>query len=182
MSNEYKDWKKDRIEEEEIILKKYPFLRARDKEGNFSTDSDFPLMTLEIPEGWLKLFFQMCDDIKVVLEKYNKLDKFYFLQVKEKFNIFRCFYGCAAPKEIDIIVDKYENMAPYVCTKCGAPAYAKTKDHIASYCMNCWKDSYRHANVEFIKFKDYYREYNFGMKEEKTISFREEWNRLYREE
>ena len=86
MSNEYKDWKADRIEEEKQIVEKYPFLRARDIDGTIDTEAEFPMMDLEIPNGWYDLFYQMCDDIKPLVS-----DDFYFLQVKEKYNRLVCY-------------------------------------------------------------------------------------------
>ena len=62
MSNEYKDWERDKIEEEKEIVEKYPFLRARNIDGTIDTSSHFPMMGLEIPNGWYQLFFQMCDE------------------------------------------------------------------------------------------------------------------------
>ena len=103
MSNEMKDWERERIEEEKQIVAEYPFLRLRDIDGSIDTESKFPMMGLEIPDGWYKLFFQMCSDIKPILEKEGVLDDFYFLQVKEKFNTLRCYHS-GVPKEVDDII------------------------------------------------------------------------------
>lgn len=179
MSNEYKDWERDKIEEEKILVKEYPFLRARNIDGTLS-NSKFPMIELEIPKGWEELFFQMCADIKLILQKYNMLDKFYFRQVKEKYNSLRC-YGSFSLEEIDLILQKYEVISTYICTNCGAPATIETKNYIASFCGGCWKDNFRNEKVESINFKDYYRFVRYNKKEEKKIdveiSFKEEWER-----
>ena len=177
MSNEYKDWERDKIEEEKILVKEYPFLHARNIDGTLS-NSKFPMIGLEIPDGWVELFFQMCADIKPILQKYNILDKFYFWQIKEKYNSLRC-YSSFSLEEVDLILQKYEVMSSYICTNCGAPATVETQNYIASFCDDCWKDFVRHEEVEFINFKDYYRviHYNKEKEIEVEISLKEEWER-----
>ena len=173
MSNEYKEWRNDRIAEENELIAKYPFLRARNFDGSINTDSDFPMLCLEIPNGWHKLFYQLCNDIKDLVP-----EDFYFLQVKEKFNYMRC-YTSNSTSEVDAIIAKYENMAPYICTVCGRPATFKTANYIASFCDNCWKDLARHEEGRWITFKPYYcvgylSEEDF---KEEQVSFQDEWNR-----
>ena len=180
MSNEMKDWILDKIEEEKQVIAEYPFLRIRDIDGSIDTKSKFPMMYLEIPNGWDKLFFQMCEDIKPLLEKEGVIDDFYFLQVKEKYNLLRCYSNGAASHKVEEIIAKYEQMAYYVCTQCGRPATCETKGYLASYCNDCWKDFKRHQEVEWIKFHPYFIVNTFteGVHcDEKKISFKDEWNR-----
>lgn len=183
MSNEYKDWELDKIEEEKRIVAEYPFLRLRDIDGTVDMESKFPMMGLEIPTGWYKLFFQMCSDIKPLLEKEGVLDNFYFLQCKEKFNTLRCYSNNAASQEVEDIISKYENMATSVCTLCGKPATCVSTGYWASFCDDCWKDHFRHENMDWIEFKPYYKVTSFSKGEhyEKTISFEDEWNRYVKE-
>ena len=77
MSNEMRVWEYDKIEDEKLIVKKYPFLHIRDIDGTIDTHSKFPMMSLEIPDGWYELFFQMCDDLKEVLieEAKHEIDE-----------------------------------------------------------------------------------------------------------
>ena len=182
MSNEMKDWVLDKIEEEKQIVAEYPFLRLRDIDGTIDTESKFPMMGLEIPDGWYKLFFQMCSDIKPILEKEGVLDDFYFLQVKEKYDTLRCYHS-GAPKEVDDIIMKYEAMAYYVCTQCGKPATCMTTGYLASFCDDCWKDLVRHQEVVCVKFKPEFEISGFSNGEhyERTISFEDEWNRYIKE-
>lgn len=173
MSNEMKDWLADKSEEENFIVEKYPFLHSRDFEGTLST-SDFPMIPINIPNGWYEVFFQMCDDIKAALIKNNWLDKYYMFSVKEKYNSLRC-ESTAAPKDVALIIQKYEHMVMYICTICGAPATLETQDYIGSFCDNCWKDFVRHKKVLPIKFCDYgYIDQREGTEK---ISFKEEWDR-----
>ena len=186
MSNEYKDWFNDWYNDlsenqKEIynICKEYPFLIPRDIDGSIDEDFDYTYLGLEIPDGWNKLFLQLCSDIKPLLEQEGLLDKFYFIQVKEKFNLLRCYSNGVSSKEIEDIINKYEHMAYYVCTICGKPATCETTGYWASFCDDCWKDHFRHEHIEWIEFKPYYKLSGFSKGEhyEKTISFEEEWNR-----
>jgi hypothetical protein len=183
MSNEYKDWERDTIEEQKQVIEKYPFLRARNIDGTIDTESKFPMMFLEIPDGWYKLFFQMCDDIKPLLEKEGVMDDFYFIQCKEKFNSLRCYSNGTASQEVEDIIAKYEHMAYYVCTVCGKPATCVSTGYWASFCDDCWKDHFRHEHMDWIEFKPYYRVTGFAKGEhyDKTISFEDEWNRYLKE-
>ena len=169
------------IKNKKEILAKYPFLKLRDFDGSvYLHDGEPVLMHMEIPKGWYKVFFQMCDDIKPILEKEGKLEEFYFIQVKEKFNGLRC-YSAGASEEVHKILDKYEYMASYICTNCGKPATIETTHYIASFCDDCWKDKYRHQSINFIKFKPFYQIERWSKEKDDseiiTISFEEEWNR-----
>ena len=174
MSNEYKEWYRERIAEEKELVAKYPFLHVRDINGCIDTKVDFPMIGLEIPNGWYNLFYQMCDDIKDLV-----LKDFYFLQVKEKYNLMRC-YSINSTLEVDAIIAKYERMAPYVCTICGKPANFETSSYAASFCTDCWKDHARHEKTSQIEPKTSFVVYYFNKgvsSREKTISFEDEWNR-----
>ena len=181
MSNEMRDWERDKIAEEQQIVAEYPFLRARDIDGTLD-ETQFPLMCLEIPEGWGKLFWQLCADIKPILEREKVMDSFYFIQVKEKYNRLEC-YNSGAPTEVQDIIDKYSVMASYVCTCCGKPATCETQGYFASYCNDCLKDHAIHEHIVWLEFKPYYKVTTFvkGNRLEKWISFEDEWNRYLKE-
>lgn len=185
MSNEYKDWESDKIEEERQIVAKYPFLHLRNIDGTIDTNSKFPMMCLEIPNGWHKLFFQLCKDITPILEKENKLNEFYFIQVKEKYNYLRCYYSNNAPLKVLEVIAKYEQMSQYICTVCGQPATYQTQGYIASFCTSCWKDYARQEKIDqIISFKPYFivNSDTEGVHcDEKMISFADEWTRLFEE-
>ena len=167
-------------EEIKKLVERYPYLLPRNVwTDKIPEDYDYTYIKgLEIPKGWRKLFFQMCEDIRRPLIDANYLDKFRFTQIKEKYNSLRC-YHCGAPKEVNDIIDKYGVMASYICTCCGRPATYETQGYIASYCDDCWKDIARHEVAEQIEFKPYFRVSGFAKGEhyEKTISFEDEWNR-----
>ena len=173
MSNEYKDWEHDKIEEEKEIVAKYPFLKMRADSNCSYKDTKWPMMALELPDGWYDLFFQLCDDIKDLVP-----EDFYFIQVKEKYNSLICYSANSTP-EVNLILDKYAKMAYYVCTVCGAPADKLTTNYIASFCEGCWKDSVRHTQVEDIEFEPTFTvtHFNNGERTIEEISFKDEWNR-----
>lgn len=162
-----KDWVFDKIQEEKLIVEKYPFLHIRDIEGNIDMESKYPMMPLEIPNGWYNLFFQLCNDIKPILEKERVLYDFYFMQVKEKYNKLICYYN-NAPKEVGDIIAKYEIMARYVCVNCGKPAVFETTGYIASYCDDCINQYNRNYNYHYLKTNG-------------EILFEDEWNRYVKE-
>lgn len=186
MSTEYKDWYNDFSERQKKIYNicmEYPFLIPRDIEGNRYEEFDYEYIGLEIPVGWRKLFFQMCADIKPILEKEDAMDDFYFLQVKEKYNELVCYSNGATSLEVEEILQKYKYLSRYVCTKCGRPADYETRGYLASYCMDCWKDRVRHETCGILKFEPTYEVVGFidGKGYSRTVNVEDEWNRYIKE-
>ena len=182
MSNAYKDWYNDLSEKQKKIYNicmEYPFLIPRDIEGHVDEDFEYEYFGWEIPRGWIRVFLQMCGDIKPILEKYNMIDDFYFIQVKEKYGMLRC-YSTGAPREVQEIIAKYEQMAKYICFTCGKPATYETTSWIEAYCDDCWVNKTNHYNAEKMNFKSYFtvNAYTEGTHcDEKKISFKDEWDR-----
>lgn len=165
------------------LIDRYPFLLPRNVwTDEVDEDYDYSyIFPLEIPDGWDKLFFQLCEDIRQPLIDADYLDKFRLLQVKEKFNRLEV-YNQGVPEAASVvedIIDKYSMMAGYVCTVCGKPATFETRGYIASYCDDCWKDYVRHDKGEWIKFRPEYTVRRFSQEGTvtETISFEDEWNR-----
>lgn len=162
------------------LVERYPFLIPRNVwTGKILENYDYTYMIgWGLPDGWHRLFLQMCEDIRQPLIDADYLEQFRFSQVKEKYNRM-CLYNFGAPKAVDEILSKYEMMAGYVCTKCGKPAVYETRDYIASYCEDCWKDMGLAEKAKVIEFKPYYKRTNWGTggKLSEIISFEEEWNR-----
>lgn len=182
--NEYQEWLNDFDPKQKVIYNicmKYPFLVPRDSNGVEVKDFDYEYLSLEIPEGWYRLFLQMCEDIKPILEKENCLDDFYFVQVKEKYNHLIC-YSNIRIKEIQDVLSKYEVMAQYVCVNCGMPAVFLSKSYIESFCDKC-KDSARSNDFDRLDFKPYFTrtKYKDGILQEDCISFKNEWERYLNE-
>lgn len=170
--------------EVKLLVERYPFLLPRNVfTDKLPEDYDYTYIKyLEIPEGWNKLFFQLCEDIRQPLIEANYLNKFRLAQVKEKFNELRVYhYG--APEAVEDIIRKYEVMARYICSYCGKPAEYETCElHIESFCSNCRKDliGCGYSAVKPITFKDFFTLVCYDKdrnKTETTISFKDEWER-----
>lgn len=171
----------DHIEQNKSLVGRYPFLLPRNVwTDEVSKDYDYSYIRGigEIPDGWEKLFLQMCEDIRQPLIDADYLEKFRFSQIKEKYNSMRC-YHFGAPQEVEDILSKYEMMAGYVCTRCGKPAVYESKGYIASYCADCWQKVGKYERGEPIEFRTDYTVTGFksGEKYTKTVSFEEEWSR-----
>lgn len=155
MSNELKEWLEERSAYERDIVTRYPFLRIND----CTDDEKFPMIEVDIPDGWHNLFLELCEDIHNVSPE--KCD-FHMTCVKEKYGLLDCFY-CGETEEIKNIINKYTYISHHVCTHCGMPAKYETTGYIESFCENCCKDKEK-ANL---------------IKPIVPISFAEEWNRYW---
>ena len=178
--------KEDIIERNKKLIERYPFLLPRNLwTDEVPKDYDYSYIRgeRELPQGWWKLFLQMCEDIRQPLIDIDYLDKFRFSQIKEKYNSMRC-YNYGAPEKVHDIIRKYELMAYYVCTKCGKPAVYETQGYFASFCEDCFKELVGHPKVELIEFKPYFKRsgYKDGKDYEEIISFEDEWNRYLKGE
>lgn len=174
------------------ICEEFPFLIPKTG-GKVVPDYDYTYLWLEIPRGWYNLFLQMCVDIKPILEKYNMLDSFEFVQVKEKYNRLRCYHNLDFDydngliyKEIENILIKYECMSWFVCTQCGNIAtHVTCRGWISSYCKKCIDNSeyltaYLTEDVirKITKFEPYYTINSYGIDViQIKVSFEDEWNR-----
>lgn len=165
------------------ICTEYPFLFPRNIDGGRDGEFEYEYLNLEIPIGWHKLFFQMCSDIKPILEKEGVLNDFYFLQVKEKYNELVCYSNGAASWGVEQILQKYRYFSRFVCTKCGKPATYETTGYLASFCEDCWKDIKRHQNVNRLEFISTYEVVGFkdGKSYSRTVDVTDEWNRYVKE-
>lgn len=154
MSNEMKDWIRDRKEEAEYWVAKYPFLRIKDNSVYpwLKTDVIESHWLDELPIGWLIAFGEdMCNELLEALGSY--VDNFIIIQVKEKFGEMRIYYyfDCTEDNEeiksvqykVDIIIDKYSVLSYKTCVDCGAPADVRTVGGwIAPYCDRCYRRKY----------------------------------------
>lgn len=178
----------DEVHSEKVIkeiCEEFPFLVSK-RNDKIVPYYDYTYLLLEIPRGWYNLFLQMCGDIKPVLEKYDMIDSFEFVQVKEKYNGLRCYHNldyqnALACNEIEHIIYKYEYMAQFVCTICGDIATCVlNKGWFSSYCDECIGDLKHCIDViSEIEFEPYYIQINFDNEERigVKVSFEDEWNR-----
>jgi hypothetical protein len=151
MSNEYKDWLCDRSEEAKEWVAKYPFLRFKNNDCCpwENTEEIENCWMFDLPVGWYGIGAQMCDELMAALGKY--VDNFIILQMKEKFNEIRLYWGWEYIDEeseeihriyesIENIINKYAEISYNTCVVCGKPANKVTDyGYIAGYCDECYK-------------------------------------------
>ncbi len=154
MSNEYKDWLRDQAEEAKEWVTKYPFLRIKTNDCYpWEDEEDIESCWIfDLPVGWQNGFgSQMCDELMAVLGKYA--DDFLIIQLKEKFNEMRLYWGWIdreytdeESEEIDGIYDaikniinKYEEISYNTCVSCGNQATEYTKSGwYQGFCKTCY--------------------------------------------
>ncbi len=181
MSNEYKDWYNDLSDKQKAIYEvvaRYPFLLPRDFKGNVNEEFDYEYLCLELPKGWRNLFFQMCEDIKPLLEREGILDDFYFLQVKEKYNEMLCYTNGKESLAVQEVLQKYRYLSTFICTHCGKPARYEATGYLESFCESCW-EKYPNKKKNSLLFIDTYNvvSFNDGKTQERTVSVKDEWER-----
>ena len=170
------------IEARKQLTQLYPYLIPRKcRTGEIHKDYDYSYVVGEhdLPQGWFKLFLQCCEDILEPLEKNGCLNKFRFLQVKEKYGSMR-LYSNGAPEEVLQILDKYELLSGQVCCICGKPAALETDGYICPYCNDCIIRSGENPDSAVsIKIKTSYTHtiYHDGNETRTEVSMEDEWNR-----
>ncbi len=142
MSHEYQDWLRDKIEDNKILIKKYPFLQIKSNGANpyLELDSYENTWLDELPVGWQIGFCeQMCDELMEALGGYA--DERVILQTKEKFGKL-CVYYADCPGEtydkIESIISKYEDISEHTCVQCGKPSTKFTTGWILPVCDDCY--------------------------------------------
>ena len=129
------------------LVEKYPFLKPLDAfTGKDIEDYDYTYIEMEgdIPDGWWKRFgIPLCDDLKECLEKAGCLDKFRFMQVKEKYGQIR-LYDNGVPRECEWHDHLYawEYISEHTCVKCGKfPVPMLYDSWISPWCSECYKQN-----------------------------------------
>lgn len=90
-------------------------------------------------EGWKKAFGeQMCKEIKEALLKSGKktLKNYRIAQIKEKWGYLH-WYDAFTTKEVQEVINKYEDISAKTCIVCGKPAKWKTLGWVCPYCDDC---------------------------------------------
>lgn len=139
MSNEHKDWMRDKIEDNKELCRKYPFLIPRNRfTDEIPENFDYSWIELDaMPDGWRTAFGeQMCEEIAQALIKNEDLERYRILQIKEKYGELR-WYDKGATQEVYDIIEKYSLMSSELCIECGKPATVFTKGWIFPYCNDC---------------------------------------------
>lgn len=155
-------------EENKTLIERMPYLLPRNfftDEVLYNYDYDCVRGEYELPDGWFRLFLQMCEDIREPLIEADQLNSFRFTQIKEKWGHMVC-YNFGAPKKVQDIIDDYHYVSQFVCCCCGRPATIKTRIWVESYCDNCFKgstqDDYEKLEFDPIRvFESYSRENDY---------------------
>lgn len=139
MSNEYKDWLMEEIEENRRLVKKYPFLIPFNYRHNMCEYTyEFTYANL-IPYGWRTAFGeQMFDEILAVFDDDSAaMDVFCIADIKDKYGELRMYFFFddymeeneeilakhkTYSEKIEEITDKYTKLSRDICINCGAAA------------------------------------------------------------
>lgn len=111
------------MEQNRYLIERYPWLCPYlDDNGEIPNDYSSTLLDL-LPSGWRDLILDLCAELKVLLDKYNLVDKYRVAEAKEKWFMLRWYDyltdGSEMPQDIDDLVIRYEEQSQYVCMLCG---------------------------------------------------------------
>ena len=135
-----------KIEENKRLIERYPFLKPQKVFCDEpEEDYDYTYTYLdEMPRGWRITFGKrMCEEIREELVKWNYLNDYHILQIKEKYGML-CWYDNGFPKEskVDEIINKYEDISENTCITCGNPATKLSRGWVCPYCDKCFDEYY----------------------------------------
>ena len=105
----------NRLERNRYLIERYPWLYP------YPNDDGTLLDTL--PSGWRDLILDLCAELRVLLDKYNLVDKYRVAEAKEKWFMLRWYDyltdGSEMPQDIVDLVMEYEEQSQCVCMLCG---------------------------------------------------------------
>lgn len=169
-------------QQRKALTEEYPYLLPRTMttdEVHPDYDYEFINGEYDLPEGWMELFLQCCEDLKEPLIRAGRLDKFRFLQVKEKWGCMELYHN-GASNEVHKIINKYRFLSQQVCSVCGKPASVMTYGYVCPFCSKCVMDSGTYIDdAELIETKTSYTQHIYGVSghREEFIDCTDEWNR-----
>ena len=103
------------MERDRYLIERYPWLYPYPNDDGTLLDA--------LPSGWRDLILDLCADLRVLLDKYNLVDKYRVAEAKEKWFMLRWYDyltdGSEMPQDIDDLVMEYEEQSQYVCMLCG---------------------------------------------------------------
>ena len=113
------------MERNRYLIERYPWLcPCLDDNGEILSDYDYSVTLLDaLPSGWRDLILDLCAELRVLLDKYNLVDKYRVAEAKEKWFMLRWYDyltdGSEMPQDVDDLVMEYEEQSQYVCMLCG---------------------------------------------------------------
>lgn len=111
------------MEQNRYLIELYPWLCPYlDDNGVIPNDYSGTLLDT-LPSGWRDLVLDLCAELRVLLDKYNLVDKYRVAEAKEKWFMLRWYDyltdGSEMPQDIVDLVMRYEEQSQYVCMLCG---------------------------------------------------------------
>ena len=97
----------------EDCLKKYTIIQPDPTLRN-----NLMVFGFEIGEGWMSLVIELLDKIQHLVDNNPEYSGLQVIQVKEKYGEL-CVYLNYYYKEIEDIIDEYEEKSCYICEVCG---------------------------------------------------------------
>ena len=126
------------MERNRYLIERYPWLCPYlNDNGEILGNYDYSVTLLDLlPSGWRDLILALCAELKVLLDKYNLVDKYRVAEAKEKWFMLRWYDyltdGSEMPQDIVDLVMEYEEQSQYVCMLCGGD-----KSSTEPYCTSC---------------------------------------------
>ena len=111
------------MEQKRYLIELYPWLYPYlDDNGEIPNDYSGTLLDA-LPSGWGDLILDLCAELRVLLDKYDLVDKYRVAEAKEKWFMLRWYDyltdGSEMPQDIVDLVMRYEEQSQYVCMLCG---------------------------------------------------------------
>lgn len=97
----------------EDCLKKYTIIQPDPTLRN-----NLMVFGFEIGEGWMSLVIELLDKIQHLVDNNPEYSGLQVIQVKEKYGSLRVYLNYYY-KEIEDIIDEYEEKSCYICEECG---------------------------------------------------------------
>ena len=151
-----------------ILCGKYPFLILKYWNPNtrkYEMNDDYSYIITELdmmPNGWRIAFGElMCEELKEELSKFDFIDEFHFIDIKEKWGQLRIVHnGVPLGCNVEEILSKYQYLSENICCRCGKPDVPMTNyGWISPYCKECFitpSEWYKEAHPDGVD--DYIKE------------------------
>lgn len=116
------------MEQNRYLIELYPWLYPYPNDNGTLLDA--------LPSGWKDLILDLCAELRVLLDKYELVDKYRVAEAKEKWFMLRWYDyltdGSDMPQDIVDLVMRYEEQSQYVCMLCGCD-----KESTKPCCTSC---------------------------------------------
>jgi hypothetical protein len=100
------------------LIERYPWIRPVGWRGERLKSYDFTMYD-DVPPGWKRAFGKiMLEEYRDTLIRNRFLQKFQWVQVKEKYGTLR-LYSESAPREVLDLESKYDYISAFFCISCG---------------------------------------------------------------